>query len=96
MPRAAADRSNARRHGARRVHIDARASLLRIRDDGPGVDNARRLALNQALERQAYDGVTGLGLMMVDRVARAQGGGLRLRDSAEGFELELALAQARA
>lgn len=87
---------NARRHGARRVHIEARAGLLRIRDDGPGVDSARRSALNQALERQEYDGVTGLGLMMVDRVARAHGGSLRLRDSAQGFELELALAQPRA
>lgn len=87
---------NARRHGARRVHIEARATLLRMRDDGPGVDSARRWALNQALERQAYNGVTGLGLMLVDRVARAHGGGLRLLDSAEGFELELALVQTHA
>jgi signal transduction histidine kinase len=87
---------NARRHGASRVRIEVRAGLLRIRDDGPGVDSARRLALNQALERQAYDGVTGLGLMMANRVARAHGGTLKLRKSAEGFELELALAPARA
>lgn len=86
---------NARRHGAHHVRIESRGSVLRIRDDGPGVDSARRLALNQAMERQAYDGVTGLGLMLVDRVARAHGGRVRVCEIAEGFELELTLNQAR-
>lgn len=83
---------NARRHGAHKVTVESRAGVLRIRDDGPGVDAHRRAALNCALERQEYDGVTGLGLMMADRVARAHGGRLRLPESAEGFEAELTLA----
>lgn len=87
---------NARRHGARRVCIEARPGLLRVRDDGPGVDSARRSALNRALERQEYDGVTGLGLMMVDRVARAHGGSMRLPPCTEGFAVELTLAAAGA
>lgn len=86
---------NARRHGAHRVRIQARAGLLRIRDDGPGVDTARHAALARALERQEYDGVTGLGLMMANRVARAHGGRLRLPETAKGFEVELTLAAPR-
>lgn len=85
---------NARRHGAGCVHIEARAGVLRLRDDGPGVGAGRRAALNQALQSQQYDGCTGLGLMMVDRVARAHGGGLRVLDSTAGFEVELSLAPA--
>lgn len=82
---------NARRHGARRVRVEARPGVLRVRDDGPGVDADRRAALNRALERQSYDGVTGLGLMMTDRVARAHGGALRVVDRDAGFEVELVL-----
>ena len=85
---------NARRHGARTVWIECRAGVLRLRDDGPGVDADRRAALNRALDRQDYDGVTGLGLMMADRVARAHGGSLRLPECANGFEVELVLAAA--
>ena len=86
---------NARRHGAHQVRIEVRSGLLRIRDDGPGVDADRRSALNRALDRQEYDGVTGLGLLLANRVARAHGGGLHLPETALGFEVELALGKAR-
>jgi len=84
---------NARRHGARHVQVEARSGLLRVRDDGPGVSADRCAALNLALEHQAYHGVTGLGLMLADRVARAHGGSLSLTQRAEGFEVELRLSE---
>lgn len=90
---------NAQRHGARQVRIDAPSPrLIRVADDGPGVDAARRAALREALRRQDTEGVTGLGLMLAERVARAHGGSLSLPDSETGFVVELDLGgpQARA
>ncbi|MCK6427016.1 MAG: HAMP domain-containing histidine kinase [Burkholderiaceae bacterium] len=86
---------NALRHGATRLQVgvtqDDRTATLRLQDDGPGVDAARRAALQQALDRQAYAGHTGLGLMLADLVARAHGGRLRLLPSPQGFLAELQL-----
>ncbi len=86
---------NAQRHGARRVWLDTpTAGTLRVRDDGPGVDAPRRRALQDALDAQAYEGVTGLGLLLADRVARAHGGRLRLPELGSGFAVELDLGPA--
>lgn len=83
---------NARRHGARAVTIDVPlGQTLRLRDDGPGVAEARRIELQTAIDAQAYDGVTGLGLTLADRVARAHGGELRLPPAQQGFTVEMAL-----
>ena len=87
---------NAVRHGARQVHVERTRLGLRLSDDGPGIDPVRRQALQQALDAQAYEGRTGLGLMLADLVARAHGGRLRLDGTARGsglaVELELGAA----
>jgi len=84
---------NARRHGARHVRIDTpQADTLRLADDGPGMPAERLAALRGALASQSYDGPTGLGLMLADRVARAHGGALTLPDASGGFVIELKLA----
>ena len=83
---------NALRHGAHRVRVHRTASgSLRLDDDGPGVPTPRRRQLQAALDAQAYEGVTGLGLMLADRVARAHGGRLWLPAVEQGFAVELDL-----
>jgi two-component system OmpR family sensor kinase len=91
---------NAQRHGARRVlisvtHQDGVASL-RLQDDGSGIDDERRTRLQAAMDRQDYEGQTGLGLMLADMVARTHGGRLRLLPAGAGCGVELTLAQAQA
>ena len=84
---------NAVRAGARGLHItQPNAHTLRLHDDGPGVTAERALALVQALHSQHYEGVTGLGLMLADIVARAHGGQLQLPLVASGFAVEFDLA----
>ncbi len=86
---------NAARHGASRVSVRAEApQRLRVDDDGPGVDEATRTALQTALDSERYDGRTGLGLMLADRVARAHGGRVVLPPVAAGFAVELQLGPA--
>lgn len=86
---------NALRWGARQVTVSVHApATLRLDDDGPGVGAERRQALQAALDEQAYEDRTGLGLMLADMVARAHGGTLRLPEPAAGggFSVELRLA----
>lgn len=81
---------NAQRHGASRAWVEPLAQGgLRVRDDGPGVLPAKRERLQAAIDDQRYEGATGLGLMMADRVARAHGGRLHLAPAATGFAVEL-------
>lgn len=83
---------NSLRNGAKRVIVwTPEPNTVRIQDDGPGTNAARRLELQTALAGQAYEGHTGLGLMLADLVARSHGGQLLLPDSAEGFAAELKL-----
>ena len=83
---------NALRHGASAVTLSSpQAGVLRVHDDGPGVEAARRQALQAAIDAEAYDGRTGLGLMLADLVARAHGGGLSLPAAERGFMVELRL-----
>lgn len=83
---------NAQRHGASNVWIDQpAASTLRVRDDGPGLSPMRREQLQSAIDQQGYDGVTGLGLMLADRVARLHGGSLTLGPAGPGLSIELCL-----
>jgi signal transduction histidine kinase len=86
---------NAQRHGARQVWLDQPGpNRLRLRDDGPGIDEPRRAALQRALDAQAYEAGPGLGLMLADRVARAHGGRLALPATDAGFTVELNLGPA--
>ncbi len=83
---------NARRHGAFRVWVEAlERGGLRVRDDGPGMSATQRARLQSALDHQRYEDSTGLGLMLVDRVARVHQGRLRLPACDEGFIAELEL-----
>ncbi len=83
---------NALRHGAQRVYVSAPdAHCVAVDDDGPGVDDARRLALQAAVEAGDPDGQTGLGLVLADLVAKAHGGGLILPPAARGFAVQLQL-----
>lgn len=83
---------NAQRHGARSVTFTVpRANTLRLHDDGSGITPARRAALQAAIGSQSYEGVTGLGLMLADIVARAHGGHLTLPAVDAGFAVELSL-----
>lgn len=86
---------NALRHGARQVTVSLCApGRLRLADDGPGMAAERRVALQTAVDAQAYEGRTGLGLMLADRVARAHGGHLHLPEIGHGFAVELELGPA--
>jgi signal transduction histidine kinase len=70
--------------------------VLRLRDFGPGVDEAQLPHLAEAFYRpdaarsRAAGGV-GLGLMLCRQVAQAHGGRLNLRNARPGFEAELRL-----
>lgn len=94
---------NSARHGAKQVSVQVLGPrTLRVSDDGPGVPPQRAQALLQALDHaqsqgldgESTEGMTGLGLLLADRVARAHGGRLRLPDSAAGFVVELDLGEA--
>jgi signal transduction histidine kinase len=83
---------NAARNGAH--HITLRCptpTSLQILDDGQGIDAARRESLQQALSAQAYQQLSGMGLMLADRVARAHGGELQLDATERGFAATLHL-----
>ncbi len=83
---------NALRHGASSVTLSTpRHGVLRVQDDGPGIEPARRRALQAAIDAEDYEGHTGLGLMLADLVARAHGGGLTLPEAQRGFVAELRL-----
>jgi signal transduction histidine kinase len=83
---------NALRHGARSVVVSLPSEgTVRLHDDGPGVQAARRRELQRALDHQAYAGNSGLGLMLADLVARSHGGGLALPEVASGFAVDIAL-----
>lgn len=70
---------NAQRHGARTVTLSVQHPCwLRVQDDGSGIGDEHRHALQHALTAQDYEGTTGLGLMLADLVARAHGGRLLL------------------
>jgi K+-sensing histidine kinase KdpD len=93
---------NAQRHGARHVQVSLPApQVLRLHDDGSGVDAARREALLRALQAQREGrsgedgsdggGPSGLGLLLAELVARAHGGTLALPAVEQGFAVELML-----
>jgi two-component system osmolarity sensor histidine kinase EnvZ len=89
---------NAERHGRPplrlRVQADAAAGMARlcVVDAGAGPPPELRDRLGEPFVRVAGSGGgTGLGLALVERVARAHGGSLSLSPGPAGFEAELRL-----
>lgn len=86
---------NAARAGATElrcsVQLDGAVQRLHLHDNGQGCSAERRAQLAEALDSQAYEGRTGLGLMLADLVARAHGGRLLLPVAEHGFAVELQL-----
>jgi signal transduction histidine kinase len=83
---------NAARHGARQITLRCPTpGNLQVSDDGQGIDALRREQLQQVLDAQDYQRLSGMGLMLADRVARAHGGHLRLDATDHGFAATLHL-----
>lgn len=70
-------RADGRTDGHAHCHIT-------LRDNGSGIAPERLAELQQALQRQDYARLSGLGLMLADMVARAHGGRLLLAGDARG------------
>ncbi|MES2990866.1 MAG: ATP-binding protein [Pseudomonadota bacterium] len=94
---------NARRHSADAAQppvvtttFDAAGATLRVRDHGPGVDEAQLPLLAQAFyrpdsaRRRATGGV-GLGLYLCRLVAQAHGGTMTLRNAHPGLQIDIHL-----
>ncbi len=80
---------NAQRHGATVVEVtvaieEGRLPRILLRDNGSGMADTERSRLQAALDCQAYDSLTGLGLMLADLVARAHDGRLLLLPALPG------------
>ncbi|MDV6332896.1 ATP-binding protein [Asticcacaulis sp. 201] len=94
---------NALHYGAVPVELTCQRTSswqIRVRDHGHGVPDMQITALTQPFVRGdsarqpapalAPSG-TGLGLAMVDQIARLHGGAVTLRNLTDGFEVELAI-----
>jgi signal transduction histidine kinase len=71
-------------------------AVLRVRDHGPGVDDAQLAHLGEAFyrtdsARQRSTGGVGLGLYLCRLVAQAHGGELTARNAQPGLEIEVRL-----
>jgi two-component system OmpR family sensor kinase len=78
---------NALRHGAGTVRLEARAEGLRVRDEGPGFPPAflpRAFQRFSRADEARTRGGAGLGLALVDAIARAHGGSASARNLDEG------------
>ncbi|MEO1086317.1 MAG: HAMP domain-containing sensor histidine kinase, partial [Acidobacteriota bacterium] len=75
---------NAGLHGGGAVRVRVEGSTVTVEDDGPGIDDEVRSRATEAfVSRRASPG-SGLGLTIVDHVARLHGGRLRLDNRAGG------------
>lgn len=84
---------NSLRQGATHVAVSLSGpNTVRFKDNGAGLPEDKRAALQAALSQQAYEGHMGLGLMLADLVARSHGGQLSLPGGTEdGFTVDVAL-----
>ena len=86
---------NSLRHGASHAWLSSRregsVQVLSLRDDGPGVSEERRLALQASLsDAPGERAESGLGLKLAELVARAHAGSLQI-ESGPGFAVTLRL-----
>jgi signal transduction histidine kinase len=81
-------------NGTGHVWIDARrepsATLLRVRDDGPGIPSELREQVFQALFTTKAKG-SGLGLALCRRIAEAHGGTVTLEPSERGASFRITI-----
>ena len=86
---------NSVRYGATQVDVTFDVSgtgvVIKMLDNGPGLDHVVRNRINTALADQQYEQNMGLGLMLADRVARSHGGRLQLVPTEQGFGVTLSL-----
>ncbi|MFC3147880.1 sensor histidine kinase [Piscinibacterium candidicorallinum] len=83
---------NAVRHGATELHVETPSEqLVRLSDNGPGVDALRWQDLRLALAGGTPATDIGLGLALADLVAKAHGGRVELPVANRGFVVELSL-----
>jgi signal transduction histidine kinase len=75
------------------VHVQGTSLTIRVRDVGPGVDAADLTRLTEPFYRPKGTGGRGLGLglSLVDVIARALDGELDLRNTGTGFEATVRL-----
>ncbi len=90
---------NALRHGTEGVRVqvaavrDRSATVLDIRDDGPGIAASRRADALERFQRldAAQGGGSGLGLAIVSRIVQVLGGELTMDDGLDGRGLGVVL-----
>ncbi|GKW49496.1 sensor histidine kinase [Halomonas sp. NCCP-2165] len=86
---------NARRYGARRITLRVHASppTLEVEDDGPGIPAAQRLLMLRPFHRGGDGGGdgSGLGLAIVDGIARRHQARLFMEDGDAGRGLRIGL-----
>jgi two-component system OmpR family sensor kinase len=89
---------NAITHGRKGVHVEARLSpegsgvRLSVQDDGPGLGGADRRRIFGRFERGSTEAPgTGLGLYLVDQVARTHGGRVELATADRGCTFSIVL-----
>ncbi len=98
--------SNAQRYGSRvrlSVQVTDRATRFSVEDDGPGIPEKDREAALRPFERLDKSrnpnegGCVGLGLAIVNDIARSHGGSLRLSQSEDfgGLRADLVVARMR-
>ncbi|MES2634546.1 MAG: HAMP domain-containing sensor histidine kinase [Pseudomonadota bacterium] len=79
---------NSVRHGARTAWLSMRTEgsvqCLMLQDDGPGVSDERRAALQASLAEMDDQSQSGLGLKLAHLVAQAHHGSLRLEPAPQG------------
>lgn len=81
-----------------RVLIDEGVAILEVEDNGPGIPESKRDAVLRRFDRgaRADDLGTGLGLPIVEEIARLHGAKLDLQDGSNGHGLRVRISFAQA